>query len=761
MSPINIISTPSVSEYQSILDVFLLQGLVNYQDYQKIKSKYTTNVQVETFLLQNKLISIDSINRAYSIIYKMPFVDLKNLQISQQVLSLVSPEFIKKFQASPFYLNNRVLSIAIAKPAMIAQIIPELEKYFEGKVRIVNLYITTPNDLGEVIKQYSKDPGGMLLTKAKYPTVFLKNQNISPALVNLLPTEFLIKYHLIIFGQRDEKHYLVATDFVDNPETIKAIQGLEDQNNIFIEIFATSSEDVAHIINQVTHVEEKAEPKNNGLNHSSDISGPDSSIMSGIKDLFKNEEKPELTVDSIQKSSPPKAEIVQEKPKKRTVEEEREEAQRTTLEIAELIKEKVDNIGELLDHDIEDKKELEEIVKSSQVPKTVAAIISYGLTMRASDVHLEPEELVMKVRYRVDGILRDVLSFPKELQPQIVSRVKILGNLKLDESRIPQDGRFDVSFKKKQVDIRVSTLPTVRGEKVVMRLLDKSGGILSLEDLGMTGQAFKKTLEAIGKPYGVIISTGPTGSGKSTTLYAILNRISVPAVNIVTLEDPVEYEIPGINQCQIKPQIGFTFAEGLRSILRQDPNVIMVGEIRDTETANMSTHAALTGHLVLTTLHTNDAAGALPRLTNMGVEPFLITSSINLIIGQRLVRRICPKCREEVGVPQNLRKIVEDEIEKIPAGNKEDQARIKNPFKFYQGRGCKDCNQGYRGRLGLFEVLSVSNKIEDMVIGRSGASDILKQAKEEGMITMRQDGILKALSGLTTIDEVIRVTASF
>jgi type IV pilus assembly protein PilB len=407
------------------------------------------------------------------------------------------------------------------------------------------------------------------------------------------------------------------------------------------------------------------------------------------------------------------------------------------------------------------KSELEEIIKQNRVPKIVAGIINYALLMRASDIHFEPEEKLFRVRYRVDGILQDVVSIAKEIQPQIVSRVKILANLKLDESRIPQDGRFDVNFRHKQVDIRVSTLPTVRGEKVVMRLLDKSQGILSLEDLGMTGQAFKKTMEAMNKPYGIIISTGPTGSGKSTTLYAILNRISVPAVNIVTLEDPVEYEIPGINQCQIKPKIGFTFADGLRSILRQDPNVIMVGEVRDAETANMATHAALTGHLVLTTLHTNDAAGALPRLTNMGVEPFLITSSINLIIGQRLVRRICPKCREQVEVPENLKKVVEAEIEKIPKNNKEDLARIKTPLKFFQGKGCKECNQGYKGRLGIFEVLTVSSKIEDMVIGRSGTNEILSQAQSEGMITMRQDGILKSLEGLTTIDEVIRVTTSF
>jgi type IV pilus assembly protein PilB len=761
MSPTNIISTPAVNEYQSILDVFLLQGLINYQDYQKIKAKYATNAQIEAFLLSSKLLSVDSINRAYSIIYKMPFVDLKNLQIDHSVLSMVKPEFIKKYQASPFYFNNRVLSVAIAKPATLPQIIPDLERHFRGKARIVNLYITTPADLMEVVKQYSKHPEGLFLSKAKYPTVFLKNQNIAPSLVGLLPAEFIVKYHLVVFGQRDDRHYLIATDLIDNPETIKAIRGLEDQNNIFVEIFATSSEDIASIINQVTHSEKSAEVKKPEAPIAHGLNSSDGSFVSGIKDLFKTESRPEITVDSIQKDQPDRADKPTTDIEPKDDEAPDQEDKVSSGPITDLVDDQVENIGQLLDHDIKDKNELETIIKSAKVPKMVAAIISLALTMRASDVHFEPEEKLLRVRYRIDGILSDIVTISREIQPQVISRVKILSNMKLDESRVPQDGRFDVDFKHKQVDIRVSTLPTVRGEKVVMRLLDKSGGILSLEDLGMTGQAFKKTLEAIAKPYGIIISTGPTGSGKSTTLYAILNRISVPAVNIVTLEDPVEYEIPGINQCQIKPNIGFTFADGLRSILRQDPNVIMVGEVRDAETANMTTHAALTGHLVLTTLHTNDAAGALPRLTNMGVEPFLITSSINLIIGQRLVRRICPHCREEVKIPQNLEKIVRDELDSIPKSNKADQERIKSELKFYQGRGCKECNQGYRGRLGIFEVLSVSNKIEDMVIGRSGASDILKQAQEEGMITMRQDGILKSLEGLTTIDEVIRMTATF
>jgi type II secretory ATPase GspE/PulE/Tfp pilus assembly ATPase PilB-like protein len=344
---------------------------------------------------------------------------------------------------------------------------------------------------------------------------------------------------------------------------------------------------------------------------------------------------------------------------------------------------------------------------------------------------------------------------PLGYHPPLVSRVKILSKLKIDESRIPQDGRFDVNFKDHEVDVRVSTLPTVHGEKVVMRILDKSQGILSLEDLGMEGSSFEQTSRAIKKPYGIILSAGPTGSGKSTTLYAVLNRISVPGVNIVTLEDPVEYEIPGINQCQIKPEIGFTFASGLRSILRQDPNVIMVGEIRDTETANMATHAALTGHLVLSTLHTNDTAGALPRLINMGVEPFLITSSINLVIAQRLVRRICVKCKEEVKIPQKLVDELKAELAKISL-NSQDRQRIPEQLKLYHGKGCSSCNQGFSGRVGIFEVMAITPTIEELAIAKRPANEIKEKAIQEGMITMKQDGILKAFAGVTTVDEVFQ-----
>jgi len=416
------------------------------------------------------------------------------------------------------------------------------------------------------------------------------------------------------------------------------------------------------------------------------------------------------------------------------------------------------DLGSLIQNDITDIKMLEEVVKEGYVPKVVAAIINYALNKKVSDIHIEPQTKTLRVRCRVDGILIDIVKMPLSMHPPIVSRIKILSKLKIDETRIPQDGRFEVAFKDREVDVRVSSLPTVHGEKIVMRVLDKSQKILSLEDLGMQGSALDKTMLSIAKPWGLILSTGPTGSGKSTTLNAIISRLNLPGKNIITLEDPVEYETPGVNQCQVKPDIGFTFASGLRSVLRQDPNIIMVGEIRDAETAGMATHAALTGHLVLSTLHTNDTAGALPRLINMGVEPFLITSAVDLIIAQRLIRLICPKCKEEVKVPPKLMEQIKAELEKISPNNVKDRALIPKEMKFYYGRGCPECSQGFKGRIGIFEVLSITPTIEDLAIGRRPANEIKEVAIKDGMITMKQDGIIKALQGLTTIDEVYQAT---
>lgn len=395
-------------------------------------------------------------------------------------------------------------------------------------------------------------------------------------------------------------------------------------------------------------------------------------------------------------------------------------------------------------------KDIEEYANREQIPQLLAAIIMLAVKDRSSDIHIEPFEKKIRLRFRVDGELVDIMLFPQVINQSIVARVKILSKLKIDEQRVPQDGRFEVLIGSEAIDIRVSTLPTIFGEKVEMRLLSKSKKIESLEDLGVDGLVYDRIISAVSQPNGVVLSTGPTGSGKTTTLYSILYRLNRPEVNIVTLEDPVEYEIPGINQTQIKPQIGFGFADGLRSILRQDPNIIMVGEIRDSETAELVTHAALTGHLVLSTLHTNDAASALPRLINLGVEPFLLSSAINAVMAQRLVRRVCPSCKEEIQVPDSVAFKVKKELENL---------NLNIPFKFYKGKGCPSCKNGFRGRVGIFEVLTMSETVEDMVLAKKGSQDILLQAVKEGMITMKQDGLIKALKGITTVDEVLRVTS--
>ncbi len=409
---------------------------------------------------------------------------------------------------------------------------------------------------------------------------------------------------------------------------------------------------------------------------------------------------------------------------------------------------------------VTDIKQLENIVRQGSVIRIVGALVSLAAFQRASDIHIEPYGDELVVRYRVDGQLGEVIKLPMELQPPLVSRVKILAKLKLDENRVPQDGRFDFKKDQKDIDIRVSTLPTVHGEKVVLRLLDKTSGLITLENLGLKGEGFDRLIKSIQKSYGVVLSTGPTGSGKTTTLYAVLQRVATTNVNVVTLEDPVEYEIRGINQSQIKPKIGFTFADGLRSILRQDPNVIMVGEVRDGETASMVTHAALTGHLVLSTLHTNDAAGALPRLTNMGIEPFLITSAMNAIIGQRLVRRFEDDSKERVDLPASVRKEIDEELEQIRKISPKDAERIPDKIEFFRPKPTAESPTGYKGRLGLYEVMLMDQSIEDLAVRNAPADEIKRAAQAAGMISMRQDGILKVLEGLTSIDEVWHETSN-
>ncbi|RJQ39997.1 MAG: type II secretion system protein GspE [Nitrospiraceae bacterium] len=386
----------------------------------------------------------------------------------------------------------------------------------------------------------------------------------------------------------------------------------------------------------------------------------------------------------------------------------------------------------------------EAMVEDTPIVKLVNTVVTQAVKDRASDIHIEPYEDSIRVRFRVDGKLHDIMKPPKHLHAGIVSRIKILAGMDIAEKRVPQDGRFPINIEGRQFDIRASTLPTHHGEKMVLRLLEKTSGLpqLMLGQLGFTKNVLDTYEKLISMPYGFILSTGPTGCGKTTTMYSSLRKISATDKNIVTIEDPIEYNLPNINQVQVNPKAGLTFSSGLRSILRQDPDVIMVGEIRDTETASIATHAALTGHLVLSTLHTNEAVGAIARLIDMGIEPFLITSSLIGVLGQRLIVKICPYCKESYTADEDMLRRV----------------GIKGKVLLH-GKGCSECRfTGYLGREGLYELLLVTEGIKKLIIDKAPASEIKAQAVKEGFRTMRQEGLLKAVDGITTIEEVMRVT---
>ena len=412
------------------------------------------------------------------------------------------------------------------------------------------------------------------------------------------------------------------------------------------------------------------------------------------------------------------------------------------------------------------------IVQDSPISKALSAILEFAARSRASDIHIEPLESELKVRCRVDGVLREIMRLPKNSEAALISRIKILANLKIDEHRMPQDGQFTVVVDKNKIDLRIAIAPIVWGEQVVIRLLDKSGTSLNLEDMGYAGRALRTIRRGLEKPNGMILTSGPTGSGKSTSLYALIQEIMNDSINIVTLEDPVEYKMDGINQIQVNADVGLTFAAGLRSILRQDPDVVMVGEIRDKETAQLAVQAALTGHLVFSTLHTNSAAGILPRLLDMGIEPFLIASTVHTVIGQRLVRRIPEAIRETyqsneaetAAIKEALASLLPPSEDQMQAyaddlGYKSLPLLSQNAYTLTKGKESPETPGGYKGRLGLYEVFEVSEAIQALIINRATSTEISNQAQKEGMVTMRQDGYLKALDGRTSIAEINRVAA--
>lgn len=421
----------------------------------------------------------------------------------------------------------------------------------------------------------------------------------------------------------------------------------------------------------------------------------------------------------------------------------------------------------------------DDFAENSPIAQTVNLLLEYAIKSNASDIHIEPREDYVQVRYRIDGVLKEVNKLPRNVHGALVSRIKILSNLKIDERRVPQDGRFKIKVSSKQYAFRVSTLPITDGEKVVMRILDESNQAVKLDQLGYWGLSLATVKDAMAQPNGMILVTGPTGSGKSTSLFSVLSELNTPDVNISTIEDPVEYKIPGVNQTQTNAKAGMTFASGLRALLRQDPNIIMVGEIRDGETANLGVQAALTGHLVFSTLHTNNAATCLPRLLDMGIEPFLIASTVKAVIGQRLVRRLCMNCRQEYTPNQEELKYITEmfnidtkSIKKIhdleqqafddkiggdtPMGSTEQTiARLWKP----NPEGCDECgHNGFKGRVGIYEVLGISIPIQKMITANATSNDIQDQAISEGMVTMQMDGLIKSLRGITTTEEVLRAT---
>lgn len=403
--------------------------------------------------------------------------------------------------------------------------------------------------------------------------------------------------------------------------------------------------------------------------------------------------------------------------------------------------------------------ELKRLVEEAPIAKIVAVIMRHAVDGGASDVHIEPTRENLRVRFRLDGVLHSSIFLPLRIHPAVIARIKILTRLKLDESRVPQDGRFSTQVGDDIIDFRVSTFPTNAGEKAAIRVLDPETGMKTFEDLGLQEQNLEAINEASAKPFGLILATGPTGCGKTTTLYAILRTLNKEEVNIITLEDPIEYYIGGVNQSQVRPEIGYDFAAGLRSIVRQDPDIIMVGEIRDPETSSLATHAALTGHIVLSTIHTNNAIGVIPRLVDLGIQSYLIPPTLSLAIAQRLVRKLCPHCKKKIEAKGEIEKLILKEIETLPETVKK-KSELKPPFFVFKPEGCKKCRgKGYTGRVAVVEVLKMTDELSEIILKEPSETRIAEEADRQGMIKMRQDGILKALAGITSVEEILRVAA--
>ncbi len=750
---------------KTILDILLETNRLTQTEASGF-GMYLRNAEIEEKLRKRNLVSSEDIAKAYSILYDLPLIRLENLSIAPDVYKLIPRDLIDKYDLIAFEKEGATagakVKIAIGKPANLNQNTQEVIDYLKKNKNILaELYITTEEDIRNAKKHLEQIPDKEIketpveeikpkkldytnLNLSGIKTVDLKNIKIPYDVISKFPIEISIRHNMIVFDNPSPNLIKVAVSDPFNGKVREILDFVKVKNDIAIQEYVASPPEINEAIKLYYRKPIVSPPV---------ISPP--KIISDKKNIMPQAPQTPLPtkIPPPQLPQTPQAPryspgpISPQAPRQATSQTQAQQKEKTQEE--ELRAPQENNLDQFIGREVKDINVLREIAQGGDIPKILAATVALATFKKASDIHIEAEEKDVRVRYRIDGILRDVIRLPLQIGPAIISRIKILSRLKIDESRVPQDGRFDAVSNGHQIDLRISTLPTVHGEKAAIRILDKTQNIFNLKEIGLSGRGLEALEKNITKPYGIILVTGPTGSGKSTTLYSILQQISTPKINVVTLEDPVEYEIPGINQCQIKPKIGFSFAEGLRSILRQDPNVIMVGEIRDAETAGMATHAALTGHLVLTTLHTNDAAGALPRLINMGIEPFLITSSINVIVAQRLVRRICQKCKQKITLPDQLMAEISAQLGGF---------NLPKPFQFYEAKGCPECTQGYSGRIGIYEVLEMSDKIEDLAVKRRPASEIAKQAGLEHMTTLKQDGLIKAARGITTVSEVLRVT---
>ena len=735
---------------KNILELLVLKKLLDGDRAKILSGKLKDNASASDYLLKKNLISEEDLVKASAELLNIPFVRIQGRQLEPETLQTIPYDFCQRFNIVAFEKKGNVVQAAVAKPYFLKVGIRQgpLHTIEQEKGIVVEISATPKSDFEWALLYYknrlsdeSLPAVPSAIKTSELPSIALSAKNIDPKAIAKFPKDIIAKYQIAVFSAEKGLFKVGVVDPYDS-RVDQILKFIEDKNQIKVEKYHITKDDLDYII-------ENWGKDKMGERVSQSTAGAPSPIS--VK-------------DELRFSSPPVDTFKDEKVLSSEIKNVggiyffgdnavaapqigRGENLRESTDLKDLAGADETDLDVFLGKQLSSKEEMIGIIQTGYMPKIVAGLFSLGVKFRASDIHIEPSKTRFRIRYRIDGQMHEFFYLPITLHPPMISRIKILSGLKIDEQRIPQDGRLNVKAQNHEIDVRVSSFPTVHGEKIVMRLLDKTTGKLTLEQLGIGGESLKRLRAEIDKPWGVIIATGPTGSGKTTTLYSIINSVSKPNINIITLEDPVEYDIEGINQAQVKPKIGFSFAEGLRSVLRQDPNVIMVGEIRDSETANLVTHAALTGHLVLTTLHTNDASSALPRLTNMKVEPFLITSSINAITAQRLVRKLCPQCRKEANIPSEVRQEINAELKKID-----------NPQFFIAGKGCDQCFGGYLGRVGLYEVLTMSDKIEQAALQNQPASHIMKIAQDEGMITIRQDGILKSAQGLISLEEALKAT---